>query len=58
MRKMKETIVKGKFIFIGLEDAKRTWKLCVRSEGMIVNETSMPGKYEVLKSYLQNKYPE
>ena len=57
MRKMQETIVKGKRIFIGLEDAKRTWKLCVRSEGMVVHETSMPGEYEVLRNYLHKKYP-
>ena len=35
MRKMQDFIVKGKRIFIGLEDSKRTWKLCVRSQGML-----------------------
>ncbi len=57
MRKMQESIVEGNRIFIGLEDAKRTWKLCVRSEGIVVHETSMPGEYEVLRSYLHKKYP-
>jgi transposase len=58
MRKMQEYIVKGNKIFIGLEDSKKTWKLCVRCDGMIVHETSMPAKYEVLQAYLNNKHPE
>lgn len=58
MRKMQEYIVKGKRIFIGLEDSKRTWKVCVRCEQKIVNETSMPAKYEGLRAYLNYKYPE
>ncbi len=45
MKKMQRTIVEGKSIFIGLEDSKRTWKLCVRCEGMIVHETSLPTDY-------------
>ena len=58
MRKMQEYIVKSNRIFIGLEDSKKTWKVCVRCEGMIVHETSMPAKYNVLKAYLQKRYPE
>ena len=58
MRKMQEFIVKGNRIFIGLEDSKRTWKVCARSEKTIVNEASMEAKYEVLRSYLRNNYPE
>ena len=52
MRKVQNFIVKGKQIFIGLEDSKRMWKLCVRCEGMIVHETSMPAEYDNLWSYL------
>lgn len=58
MRKVQNFIVKGKQIFIGLEDSKRTWKLCVRCEGMIVHETSMPAEYDNLWSYLGGRYPE
>jgi transposase len=58
MRKMQESIVKGNKIFIGLEDSKKTWKLCVRSDRMIVQETSMPARYEVLRAYLMNRYPD
>ena len=32
-------------------------KLCVRCEGMIIHETSMPAKYDSLRSYLKNRYP-
>jgi len=58
MRKMQEYIVKGNRIFIGLEDSKRTWKVCVRCDRVIVHETSMPAKYEVLRSYLEKRFPE
>jgi transposase len=58
MRKMQEFIVKGKSIFIGLEDSKRTWKVCIRCNGMIVHETRMPTEYENLLSYLRNRYPD
>jgi len=58
MRKMQEYILKGKKIFVGLEDSKRTWKVCVRCDGMVVNEASMPAEYGVLRAYFQNQYPE
>lgn len=58
MRKMQEYYVKGNRIFIGLEDSKRTWKVCVRCDGVVVNEASMPAKYEVLRSYLEKRFPE
>lgn len=57
MRKMQGYIVKNKRIFVGLEDSKTTWKICVRCEGIIVHETSMPTKYENLRNYLKNRYP-
>jgi transposase len=57
MRKMQEYIVKGNRIFVGLEDSKKTWKVCVRCEGMVVQETSMPARYEVLRTYLLGRYP-
>jgi len=57
MRKMREHIIEGKRIFVGLEDSKKTWRLCVRYEGMIVHETGMPAEYEVLRAYLLNRYP-
>ena len=53
MRKMQNYILKGKRIFIGLEDSKRIWKLCVRSDEMIVREISMSADYMNLRSYLQ-----
>jgi transposase len=58
MKKHSEQILKNEKIFVGLEDSKKTWKLCVRSGGMVVNETSMPAKYEVLCNYFHNKFPE
>lgn len=50
-------VVESQEIFIGLEDSKKTWKVCARSNRIIVNEASMPAEYESLRSYLENKYP-
>ncbi len=57
MRKMQEYVVRNKRVFIGLEDAKRTWKLCVRSGGIVVHELSLPAEYENLQAYLRRGYP-
>ena len=53
-----EYILRNDKVFVGLDDSKKTWSLCVRSGGMIVHETSMPAQYEVLRSYFHNKFPE
>jgi transposase len=58
MKKMQEYIVKGNRIFIGLEDSKKTWKVCVRCDRIVVHETSMPAQYEVLRTYLAGRYPD
>jgi len=58
MRKIQEFIAKGKQIFIGLEDSKKTWKLCVRSDRMVIHEVSMPARYEHLRNYLFKRYPD
>jgi len=58
VKKQREHILGNEGVFVGLEDSKKTWKLCVRSGGMVVHETSMPARYEVLRNYLNNKFPE
>jgi transposase len=57
MQKKQDVIVANKCVFVGLEDSKRSWKLCVRAEGMIVHETSLPADYENLRRYLRGRYP-
>lgn len=57
MERIQDYILKGQEIFIGLEDSKKTWKVCVRSSGIIVHETAMPANYEILRNYLRNKFP-
>lgn len=57
MRKIRSYILKGKVICIGLEDSKKTWKLCARSGRTVVNEVSIPAGYENLRNYLRNKFP-
>lgn len=57
MRKIQSYVVKDKPIFIGLEVSKRSWKLCVRSEKIVVQQTSMPAEYGNLYRYITNNYP-
>jgi transposase len=57
-RKVQDFVVKGKEIFVGLEDSKRTWKLAVRCEGMLIHQVAMEAQYPILKRYLQHKFPE
>lgn len=57
MEKDRLKILEGQDIYVGLEDSKKTWRLCVRNNGIIVNETSMPADYNVLKNYFHNKFP-
>jgi transposase len=57
MRKMQDFVVVGKSVYVGLEDSKKTWSLCVRCEGQIIQETSMPAEYEGLRRYLLHRYP-
>lgn len=58
MQKRAECVLRNERIFVGLEDSKKTWALCVRSGDMVVHETSMPAQYEVLRNYFNNKFPE
>lgn len=57
MKRQSEHILEDGNIFVGLEDSKKTWKLCIRNEGMVINETTMPARYEVLRNYFNNKFP-
>ncbi len=57
-REMQDFIVKGKEVLVGLADSKRTWKLSVRCEKMVVHRPSMPAVEENLISYLRKGYPD
>jgi transposase len=58
MRKIRSYVLTGKEVFVGLEDSKKSWKVCVRSGRTVINETSMEAKYEVLQKFFRNKFPE
>ncbi|MFC1724636.1 IS110 family transposase [candidate division KSB1 bacterium] len=58
MRKIQGYIVKNKDIFVGLEDSKKSWKLCLRSEVMIIAQVSMPAKYDNFINYLRKGFPQ
>jgi transposase len=57
MRKMQDFIMKNKSIYIGLEDSKKTWKLAVRCDKMLIHQTSMAAEYPSLIGYFRNKFP-
>jgi transposase len=57
-RKVQDFVVKGKEVFVGLEDSKKTWKVAVRCEKRIVHQVTMEAKHPVLVRYLENKFPE
>jgi transposase len=55
---MQHWIAKGKEIYVGLDDSKKTWRVCVKSEKRVIHETNMPATYSVLLAYLKERYPE
>jgi len=57
-RRVQDFVVKGKEVFVGLEDSKKTWKLAVRCEGMVIHQVSMEARYGTLIQYLRHKFPE
>ena len=57
MKERREYILRNEKVFVGVDDSKKTWSLCIRSEGIIVHETSMPAQYGVLRNYFNNKFP-
>ena len=57
MNKIQNYIALGQEIYVGLEDSKKNWKLCVRSNGVVINEANMPADYQNLRNYFNNKFP-
>ena len=55
--RVQQHVVEGKEIFVGLEDSKRTWKLTVRCERMVIHTASMEARQKVLFRYLETKFP-
>lgn len=58
MKKIRDYILKGQKIYVGLEDSKKTWKISVRSGKVVVQRTTMEAEYNVLRAYFRNKFPE
>ena len=58
MKKVRDYILKGQEIFIGLEDSKKKWVLCARSSGRLIHEVTMPADYDNLRNYFTNKFPD
>lgn len=57
MRKKINYLLSDKKIYVGLEDSKRTWKLCVRSDNLEIVNVSFPAEFNNLTSYFNNKFP-
>lgn len=58
MRKIQNYLLKDAKIFVGLEDSKRTWKICVRAHGHTIKECSMPANYDNLRNFFKKSFPE
>jgi transposase len=58
MNSIMNYVIKEQEIFVGLEDSKKTWKVCVRSGKVTAHEASMPAVYDVLKNYFNNNFPD
>lgn len=58
MKKIQDFVLKGKEVYVGLEDSKKSCKVCVRSGRLVAHETTMPAEYENLRNYFRNKFPE
>ncbi len=54
---IQDFVVKDKEIFVGLEDSKKTWKIAVRCEKMLIHQVSMEAKYPVLIRYFRRNLP-
>ena len=54
---IQHNILKDKEIYVGLEDSKKTWKLCVRSNRVVIHDITMPAKYIHLRNYFHNRFP-
>jgi transposase len=57
-RKVQDFVVTGKEVFVGLEDSKKTWKIAVRADKMVIHRASMEAKYPVLINYLRHNFPD
>lgn len=58
MKKIRDYILKGQKIYVGLEDSKRTWKVCVRSGKIVIKRVSIEADYVVLSNYFRNNFPD
>ena len=58
MKKIRDYMLKDQRIFVGLEDSKKTWNVCVRSGNIVVQRTGMKADYEVLRNYFRNNFPD
>jgi hypothetical protein len=57
MKKIRDFVLKGQRIYVGLEDAKKSWKISVRSNKIVVQRLSIEADYERLRSILISGEP-
>lgn len=57
MKTLRKYIVKDQKVSIGLEIAKKLWKVSARSNGVEVDLRSVTGTFESFYNYLQDGYP-
>ena len=52
MKKVRETLVKGKRLFIGIDVHKRTWVVTVRTRELELQTVTMGASWEALQNFL------
>lgn len=57
MKKITQTILEDNQIFVGLEDSKRTWRICVRNDEKVVFEGSFPTDFTIVRNFFRNRFP-
>jgi transposase len=58
MKKIRDYILKDQKIYVGLEDSKKSWKVCVRSGKVVVQRISIEADYTILSNYFRKNFPE
>jgi transposase len=57
MRKITKVLAENQKVSVGLEVAKRTWKVAVRTNGRLIAPVSMPGDSGQLIQFLRDHFP-
>ena len=46
----------GRELFVGLDVAKRSWKVCVRTKDLVLRSVTVPGRADALVRFLEKEF--